>query len=507
MDFTDEDSNPEGEYYKASRTATITIDELHFNHEKASAGIIVKDNNEGKTVSTVLSDWKDEGTKHTATIQFTQDAKYELSVSYTDEAGNSGTKVDNVFYIDNIDPEVEISVNDKKSFDAYAGEVIPVISYQDTNLDNSQVEIVMSGDRVDVSAPEIKDDTISFTLTRETEEKTWTKEWTGKIEDITDEKNGSSKVYGKKLIFDNFPSDSGNEEDKVFDDIYTISVLAKDKSGRMSNSKNPDKNSLTFSVNRFGSTYNTDEIQSLLGTYVQDVQDIVISEINPNALKEHSVKLFKNEETLTLKENDDYDLIVSGEEKQWHEYTYKIHKSVFEDDGNYEIRLNSVDKAGNISENSLETKESSINFIVDKTPPVAIISNLENHHSYYVNENQMTIMMTANDNIRLSEVAVYLDDENNTYQHWNEKEIETNFSDGEFQFEIEAEPLLASKSHQLKVICKDASGRKNDPVVIDDFKIIINESVRPWIYTGIGVGTAAVVITAVLIRRRKKNEI
>ena len=142
---------------------------------------------------------------------------------------------------------------------------------------------------------------------------------------------------------------------------------------------------------------------------------------------------------------------------------------------------------------------------MDKTPPTAIVANLESNRSYYIDENKMTILMSANDNLKLSEVTVYLDDDKTVYQQWNEKEIEANFSDGEFTFEIDAEPLLASKSHQLKVICKDASGRENEPVVIDDFKIIVNDSVKPWIYTGIGTGAVLLIATAVIFARRRKN--
>ena len=511
--LTEDDSTVSNEnYYQNTRTATIIIDEKNFSQEKAQQGITVKKN--GKPFEVPVK-WTENDTVHTAVLNFSDDAEYSLTVSYTDEAGNAGTtdyvdKNDTPvtdyknFCIDTKDPEVSISVNDKKQFYAYAEEVIPVISYQDTNFDNNQVQIEMSGNKVTISEPEIDEDTISFTLTGKREdESNISKVWTGKIEDITDD---SGKICGKTLIFEDFPSDISIPEDKAFDDIYTISVSAKDKSGRVSNSQNPDKNSLTFSVNRFGSTYDTaDEVKKIIGTYSQEAQEIIISEVNPNELKEYSVTLFKNNETLILEEGKDYDIISEGEETEWHEYTYKIHKDVFEDDGAYDIRLNSVDEAGNFSENALDTKNSNVSFIVDKTPPTAIVANLESNRSYYIDENKMTILMSANDNLKLSEVTVYLDDDKTVYQQWNEKEIEANFSDGEFTFEIDAEPLLASKSHQLKVICKDASGRENEPVVIDDFKIIVNDSVKPWIYTGIGTGAVLLIATAVIFARRRKN--
>ncbi|MDE6087443.1 MAG: hypothetical protein K2G25_03565, partial [Oscillospiraceae bacterium] len=519
--FTDEDTSPEGIYYKASRTATITIDELHFNKEKATKGITVKGDNDGESVNTIISDWKDNGSIHTATVKFSQDAKYHLSVAYTDEAGNAGTGFNTDFYIDNIDPELNISVNDKEKFGAYGAdskeEVLPVIQYKDANFDAEQVTIALSGINVEVSDAEVKDDTISFTLTSKSGK---SRTWTGKFEDITD--NG--KICGKILTFEDFPSDvtknlnnNENDEEKIleskkkdkeFDDIYTFSVSVKDKSGRISNSKNLEKNSLTFSVNRTGSTYDTSEIKSLLGASVQESPEVVISEINPNSLKEYYVTLDKNTKLLKLEKGKDYDVIFTGKETEGYQYTYKIYQSNFEDDGVYSIILHSEDKAGNISENTLDTKNQTIEFIVDKTPPTVAIANLKDDETYYVDD-KMSVIMLANDNLKLTEVIVYLDDDKNIYHQWNEQEIEqilkADSSSGEFIFEIEAQPALSSQKHNLTIICKDASGRENEPYLIKGFRVIYNESVKPLIYTGIGGAAVLIISTVVVIARRRKN--
>ena len=507
---TEQDTLSSGKYYQGTRTASVTINELHFNQEKVNVSV-KKDG----TDFNMPIEWKEtEGsTIHTAHLTFSEDARYSLNVNYTDEAGLSGTPhyVDaeenpvtdyNEFYIDTKNPEASVSVNDKKVFGAYADEVIPVISYQDTNLNEEQVEISLScnypenneyANEVEISKPEIKDDTISFTLTSDFE----TKVWTGKLEDITDNEN--HKIPGKTITFEDFPSDPSNPEDKYFDNIYTISVSVKDKSDRVS------ENELTFSVNRFGSTYDVKEIQSLLGTYSQVAKEVVIYEINPNNLEDYVVTLFKNNEELILKEDADYDVIPDGGEQEWHRYTYRIHQSVFEDEGTYRIELYSKDRAGNESRNvKSEDKKSSISFIVDKNPPDISIINLQDGASPSVDD-KFSVMMTATDNIKLSEVKVYLDGdkEENLYCQWEEEEIKNDFSSGEFTFDVDAEPIFA-KPHQLKVVCIDASGRQSEKE-IKNFRIIMNDSVKPLIYTGIGAGTAAVIVTAVLIIRRRKN--
>ena len=497
VDFSDTDENPENNYYKSSRTARITIDELNFNPETAASGITVRGTDDGEPVNLSVGQWQDNGTQHTAQIAFTQDAEYHLSVAYTDQAGNAGNGYSSDFYLDTIDPAVNLTVNGESGFNAYGKEetILPVLQWQDTNLDSSLTSISLSGINVEVSEPEYEKDTVSFELTAPSGE---VRIWKAKTEDIL---NHSGQVCGKIMTFEDFPSDSGKDSDKIFDDIYTFSVTAQDKAGRIAD--NPEKTTQTFSVNRFGSTYNTVQVKPILGQYNQEAKEIVVSEINPNALKEYSVTLFKNNETITLEKEKDYDVETVGTEKEWHEYTYHLHKDLFEDDGSYEIQFHSVDKAGNASSNANDEKDSVMNFMIDKTPPTAFTANLEEKRSYYIDENQLAVLIMANDNLKLTEVSASLDGENKW--HWNEQEIESEFSDGEFTVEVEAEPLFSSKSHELKVICKDASGRETE-LVVDDFKVIKNDPNR-FLYLGVGVGgvAAAAAVVAVVRRRKKSN--
>ena len=51
---------------------------------------------------------------------------------------------------------------------------------------------------------------------------------------------------------------------------------------------------MTFSVNRFGSTYDITKIKPMLNQYVQNTGEVIISEINPNRLQQYAITLFKN---------------------------------------------------------------------------------------------------------------------------------------------------------------------------------------------------------------------
>ncbi len=522
VEFSDKDTNPQGNYYKGERIATITIDEKNFNKENATSGIKVTGDADGRPITTTVSEWKESGTQHTTTVAFSEDAKYHLNVGYTDEAGNAGKEFNTDFYVDNTDPELNISVNGDTTFTAYGqGETItPMIQYEDANLDDSQVSIQLTGGmNVTVSEPKITDDQISFSLTKSEESRTWT----GEIKKIV--KNG--KVYGKTITFNDFPSDPTKDKNNSFDDIYTFSVFVKDKAGRISHSGNADKNSMTFSVNRFGSTYDITKIKPMLNQYVQNTGEVIISEINPNRLQQYAITLFKNSQEIVLQQDEDYDVEIAlmknneevispededyeqeiaKEEKKWHKYTYRIHPEIFEDDGAYNIELSSTDKAGNNSRNTYDGKEEKVRFFVDKTPPTAMIANLETGKTYQVDGGQMTVYMSANDNLKLSEVSVYLDDEKTAYQHWGSAELESDFSDGEFEFNVEAEPRLSSQYHQLKVICKDASGRENEPLVVNQFRILVKDNFEAYaLFIVIAILSGAVLVYFMIKRNKKSN--
>ena len=469
VEFIEEENTNVDNYYQNPRTARITIDELHFDNVTATEGVkcsvITDSHDDSKNTSVVLSEWTQipNTNRYVATMQMQEDAKYHLDVKYTDMAGNAGESYQTEFYVDNTDPKLSVSVNDSEKRGAYSGEIKSIIRYDDTNFDEEQVEISMSGVNVEVTDCKISDEELIFTLKNIAGD---TIEWKGTFADVLEEE--SNKVYGRELSFENFPE---GKNLKDFDDIYTLNVSLTDKSGRTSSKK------MVFSVNRFGSTYDITQIKDVLGTYSQTSPEIIVSEVNPDELKEHSITLFKNNETITLNEGNDYTMSVIGETNEWHEYVYTIPASNFIDDGIYNLTIHSVDKADNVSENTLDTKESAISFAVDNTPPKAIVANLESGATYA--ENSRRIIMTADDNLLLSDVAVYLDDSSEAFKKWNENEIaqilgNENAEEKTFEFEISGD---STRAHTLKVLCTDKAGNKTE-LEYDGFYITTNMWIR-----------------------------
>ena len=87
-------------YFPEARQATVVITERteHFNAEKATKNINItavdaKDNVVIEDCSSLISEWKSTGNSnqatHTATIDFSEDANYEFTLSYEDLAMNA----------------------------------------------------------------------------------------------------------------------------------------------------------------------------------------------------------------------------------------------------------------------------------------------------------------------------------------------------------------------------------------------------------------------------------
>ena len=212
-----------------------------------------------------------------------------------------------------------------------------------------------------------------------------------------------------------------------------------------------------FSANRFGSTYALSAAtEQLNGSYVQTPQDVVVTETNPDALQNIRITLFKNNQTIILQEGTDYRIEVRGGNGQWYEDIYTVRAKNFADDGVYRLTFYSEDAAGNIAENTLDTKKQEIGFGVDKTKPNMVVTNLESDTTYPL-EN-LTVSLSAGDNLLLQSVVVYLDDYSKAYKTWTAEEVAAIVANqGEFTFDI---PGDSTGAHQVKIVCTDAAGKK-----------------------------------------------
>lgn len=477
----DNNSAKNGNYYKADRTATIKITEHNFNSGSQYVNIPVAA--EGATAPSVVG-WSGSGDDHNATVSFNKDGKYSFTVDYTDLAGNKAVqkKVDS-FYIDKTAPEVEITgVADHQ---AYNGTVAPVVTYRDDNFtDDHDFKFT----RIDINSK--SDDTSKF--------------------DYDTGGNGVTEFIYKYRDFAEVLENDG---------IYNFTVELSDKAG------NSTSKSVTFSVNRFGSTFRTtDEPTEKLikNGYTNAEQDIVIEEINVTPLTKHSVTLAKSGGNSTeLVENADYTFTSSNNGNEWCKSVYTVNKKNFSDEAAYTVTIMSVDKAKNTNNNriansSLSTeqkneREYAISFVVDKTSPLVSITGIKDNELYKEASKKVKIVC-EDDNLDKSKLVVTLDNkklaEGKDYTIVDDK-------DGSIAGMLTAEIVLKAETggikENLKVTIGDLAGNTGEKSV-DNFILSANIFQRFFANPVLVICTfagLALVIAAVIFfvaKKRKKAE-
>ena len=476
----DNNSAKNGNYYKADRTATIKITEHNFNSGSQYVNIPVTA--EGATAPSVVG-WSGSGDDHNATVSFNKDGKYSFTVDYTDLAGNKAVqkKVDS-FYIDKTAPEVEITgVADHQ---AYNGTVAPVVTYRDDNFtDDHDFKFT----RIDINSK--SDDTSKF--------------------DYDTDGNGVTEFIYKYRDFAEVLENDG---------IYNFTVELSDKAG------NSTSKSVTFSVNRFGSTFKaSDESEKLIKNgYTNAEQDIVVEEINVSPLTKHSVTLAKSGGNSTeLVENTDYKFTSSNNGNEWCKSVYTVNKKNFSDEAAYTVTIMSVDKAKNTNNNrmadsSLSTeqknkRECAISFVVDKTSPLVSITGIKDNELYKEASKKVKIVC-EDDNLDKSKLVVTLDNkklaEGKDYTIVDDK-------DGSIAGMLTAEIVLKAETggikENLKVTIGDLAGNTGEKSV-DNFILSANIFQRFFANPVLVICTfagLALVIAAVIFfvaKKRKKAE-
>ncbi len=368
-----------GKYFKANRTATISIVEHNFDVDRVKFSRTVARGGAMPNIS-----WSHSGDRHTATIRYTADGDYTFDVTMTDKAGNSSgaaqygnTAAGKDFVIDTVFQDMiryEGVVNGTAY--GYDATLVPSMTISDINLANYKVTLVGIQ----------KDKTI----------------------DLTEQVNalvqaGTETVTG---IFDIF------RQTQDLDGIYTLTLMGQDKAG------NQDSETVVFTVNRFGSVYVYGEsLQELItngGSYVTSVQqDLVITEYNADKLLADSLKVeitldghplsaVKYEVTPEINAS-----AVPGS-SGWYQYKYTLSKDNFASDGVYKIAVSSRDATGNTPKND-HYEGMEMMFRVDSTK--AEISSIVGLEKDIINATGVDVKFTIFDAIGLKKILVYVDGE------------------------------------------------------------------------------------------------
>lgn len=460
-----------GNFFKETRTATVTIREHNFNAADVRAAITASLEGSGVSAPSI-SGFSGSGDVHTATVNYSTDGDYTFDIDYTDMAGNAAADyTQDSFTVDLTAPELEITDVEDKSANNDA--VAPKVEATDVNYDAKGVTMTLTGannGNVEV----------------------------GKIV--------SAIQNGQSMKFNDF---ARTEE---MDDLYKLQAKAVDKAG------NETQKEIMFSVNRYGSVFILDnDTKDWLKTgdegytYIREEKEVGIREINVDAIESRSITVNRDGDLANLKENTDFTVKNSGSDAQWKEAHYVIAKNNFEEEGNYTVILNTQDKAQNSMNNTSVKKANKnlpIEFAVDKTAPTVVVSGVEDDAQYRAAER--TMIVDAKDNLALTKVSISIDGEKTVYD--GEELLKDNGV-------IETAVASANRWQSIEITAEDAAGNmlgqsekalEGEPVVL---RVLVTPNIviqyymnKPLFYGSI----AAIVIMAgliiFLVAKKKKDE-
>ena len=446
-----DNNNGKGKYYNASRTATITVKEHNFDAKGFTSAI--KAYLEGKGIAAPsVSGWSNNGYTHTATIRFANDGDYSFILDFVDLAGNKAeTYTQGEFTIDLTKPKITFGgVGDKS---ANRGDVAPTVTFSDVNFQKDSVSVTLAGLK-----HAKKNVTGSFTASAN-----------GGTVTLSDFKHVQSE-----------------------DDIYTLTATTTDAAG------NVTTESITFSVNRFGSNYyfSKDSEKFLNSRYHKKGQDITIYEVNVDELKEHGITVNHNG-TATKLTKDMYtveDVTGNGE---WKTYKYVIKAECFKDEGMYEITVDSTDAAGNRQDNKL--KKSPIGFVIDQTPPSVVITGVEDDAVY--DQTSRKITFKVSDDQAVGELTIYVDGKE--VAKYSAKQLIK--MDGKVEYELKE----AGKWQTVTAKVTDAAGNKGKE---DSVRVLVttNSLLRMFnniaFQAGVGILGAALLGGLFVFFKKKKKK-
>lgn len=471
----DNNSSLNNNYFKAQRTATITINEHNFaadaEHLAINITALGEDNASAATPPSV-SGWSTSGDVHTATITFANDGKYAFTVDYKDLAYNNAeqSKVDE-FYVDKTEPDIKFANVENNA--AYSGEIAPKVILTDNNY-NGYTTFTLQ--RIDMKA---KAQVVDF--------------------DKSSYMTGSS---GEVITFDNFSAIEDN------DGIYKLTVKMMDKAG---NEKSAE---IVFSVNRFGSTFlaGNEQTQQLVATgYTNAESDIVIKEVNVNKVSAQTISLaLNNSDIRELKLNQDFTVANSGGSDSWHEYSYSINKDNFVEEGYYTLTLSTTDSVEHTLSNRTaltESRKYPVSFTVDKTDPSVRITGVEANVPY--EEASKTVRVICEDaNINPETIVIKLNGE--VLEAGTDFEL-TNENAGEVIAIFDVEAIGNDFKQSIEATVVDFAGNDNANDVSNFIlsaslitRFFANTPLVIITFSCLGLAIATVVI--IIVKKRKRDE-
>lgn len=423
-------NNPSnGNYYNTERVATVTVVEHNFD------GSLFNLSGDGS-----LSGWSSSGDTHTATVSFNGDGEYSFSLSGSDLAGNAAEGYESgEFIIDTTTPT--LTIDGVQASVSYKEDVGFTVDMEDKYIDSANTTVELVG-----------------------------------------RKNGTLRVSGSTTGTSGHYSFASMPREEMYDDVYTLTAKVADLAG------NVNEETITFSVNRFGSKY-TFLDASMLNTYLNAPRDVVIEETNVDKLdtSKARVSIIRDGSEVDV-DPDLIDIKESGGDSDKYDYTYTISKEAFDKDGKYLVQIFSHAVEG--TDYSSVSEEYA--FVLDTQKPEIIISGVESGEKYRAYDKNVTI--DVRDMSGVKDISAKL----------NGKKVNLNKKDDVYSFTVsESEDLQT-----VEVEVEDMAGNtsvasvENFLVTSNAWLFIVNQT---WFKLGIAAGATFLAAIIALIAKNRHD--
>ena len=200
---------------------------------------------------------------------------------------------------------------------------------------------------------------------------------------------------GESFSFSDFP------RTKEADAVYHLNVTARDRAGNLAEKK------LTFSVNRFGSSFSlADQTASMLKVFYHIRPfDVTFLETNLNQVGNARILLRSQDTLVQLRAGEGLIVNESRGENGVSRYSYTVPASRFTKDGVYEVMLLTTDQAGNSTDSSAQRLP--VRFAIDTHAPECLVSGIRPEGRY--KEEEVTAVVEVRDNLALDMAELYVD--------------------------------------------------------------------------------------------------
>lgn len=482
IEITFDQEEPVGDrFFITDRMAAITVTEKNFD-----AGLVEWEvTRDGEPYHIPISGWSSEGDRHQATMLFTEDGEYTLTVTCKDLADNEAEPVSaEPFCMDQTKPVIEIEYDGAQPHrDNYYREArTAVVTIQEHNFtpDTFHIETAqpyqmlgwthegdthrlrvcfqedahyqwncqytdMAGNEaeqleqqefyIDSIAPVIE---ISGIINDSANAGEVLPVVTVLEEHFNAEETRISLVNGKgeqievpaqvQQVNGGYSYTLYNVNEKP-DQVYYLHVNSLDMAG------NETELTYRFSLNRNGSVYDMSLArQATAGTYYQSrvMKDLQMIEMNVDEVEQFAVYVSRNGVLIPTVMSDVYhpkteDVVLYNVERQGNEqlgyvYNYTLFGENFDKEGSYQVALYSKDAAGNEVSSTLKDKDAGLHFIIDNTPPQIVMDGIEAGGIYDASQKKVNVMFS--DNGKLTEARLSLhNDKGEEINSWDYMEL------------------------------------------------------------------------------------